>query len=86
MTVFPSLKPSRVLDMNAQDVLEQFVKNRTFSCCQRQIFVALVYQGIAICGNSARSEISNLIRIFMTGKSATQSAENKEIRSARKYK
>ena len=61
MTVL-SLKLSRVLDVNTQNALELFVgkikikkkkkKKQKFLLLQRQVFVALLYLGIAICGNS----------------------------------
>lgn len=75
MTVFLSLKLSRVLDMKTQDALELFVKNRSFSCCQRQIFVALEY--CRLWELSTMAESYNPIRIFMKGNSAIQSAEKK---------
>lgn len=50
MTALLCLKLSEVLDMSTQDALELLVKNRTFTCCQRQISVALLYLVLPFVG------------------------------------
>ena len=86
MTVL-SLKLSRVLDMNTQDALELFMKNQKFLLLPKADICCFTLLGYChLWELSAMAVIFNLIRIFMKGNSAIRSAENKEIRSAKKHK